>query len=76
MGRRRPSQVPVTCSACGRKPVLPRWRLFQSPLSREVHVGQFIRDTAMLMAASAFVTAVFALVVRFAFRRGKALQEL
>lgn len=39
-------------------------------------MSEVIRDIAMLMGVSAAVTAVFAMVVRHAFRRGKALQEL
>lgn len=36
----------------------------------------FVRDLSLIMAGSAAVTAVYAVLVRLVWRRGKKLQEL
>jgi hypothetical protein len=36
----------------------------------------FVRDLSLIMAGSAAVTVIFAVLVRFAWRRGKKLREL
>jgi hypothetical protein len=54
-----------------------RWRRSPRSAGEKVKfVQEFVRDLSLIMAGSAAVTAVYVVLVRLAWRRGKKLQEL
>lgn len=54
-----------------------RWRRSRrSAEGKDSLMQNFVRDLSLIMAGSAAVTAVYAVLVRLVWRRGKKLQEL